>query len=200
MGSISRLAGGLAAAVALMSAGAATAESGGLMGGYCGKVSLPGKPAFDTWILFFSDGGWTSPTREGHIGEGSYDLSGPRLTLSNDSGVYVQGNLVGDRFTGTVEDPAGRGTISFERITGRNGPVRSSPLPPDFEVGAAKDAIGGNRDGVAGAVTWSWTLQGLEYWQGISKGSGALPADATAALRDWVRSAEAGEKPACVTH
>jgi hypothetical protein len=171
-------------------------------GAYCGEVTWAGQAPVDAWIIFLNEGRYSSPLTAGPFTEattGTRTQNGSMLTMrSNDPPYYqITASAMNGRIVGEVSASDGRrGIISLTQMIGTGGALRSSPLPPDFDPPSAQAALNGDMQGVNRAVTWAWTPQGSDYWRSIRE-SGALPGDAAAALRDWIRRDAAGEQPAC---
>lgn len=178
----------------------ASAQSNLLYGGWCGQISWSNGGTSDTWLLFLQNQGWSSSLTAGDLGGGSYTLSGNRITFRQDDAPHnvITATINGERITGTATNDRGeRGTFAIAMLHPPGGPRTSSPLPPDFSSNAAQQALNGDREQLASAVTWGWTEQGSEYWRNIYNGSGALPSAARAALQDWIQRENAGEQPRC---
>jgi hypothetical protein len=168
-------------------------------GAYCGEVTFRGQAPIDTWVIFLSENRWSAPISAGpftDVDNGTTSQSGSSLSMFSNRYTIVASALNG-RIVGEVTaDDGRRGVISMTQMNGTGAGLRSSSVPPDFSVDGAREALSGDINGVRRAVTWAWSPQGSTYWRTIYE-SGQLPDHATAALRDWVRREEAGERPAC---
>lgn len=171
-----------------------------VLGPYCGDVTWQGQPPTNVWIYLRPNNTWTAAV-EGALSEvdtGAFTQSGATVVLTGGSPQYrVTATIAGERLLGEVSAADGRrGTISVTLMHGTGAGLRSSTVPPNFASDAAEQALAGSMQGVLEATSWGWTPQGVEYWRAIYQ-SGQLPDHAAAALRDWIRRAQAGERPVC---
>jgi hypothetical protein len=133
------------------------------------------------------------------MGVGTFTQNGATLTMTGGETTRytVIATAVENRIVGEVTASDGtRGVISVTQMRGAGSGVRSSPVPANFVIASAERALAGDMQGLLEAMSWNWTPQGTDYWRPIYE-SGQLPDHAADALRDWVRRAQAGERPVC---
>lgn len=189
--------------LAMFGATPVQAQNTELYGSYCGRVTWDGRGPIDTWIIFLRGERYSTALTVGAFtdaSEGTRSQSGASVIMrSNDAPHYVMTTIVGDgRINGTVTNDRGeRGVISLSQMRGTGGGLRSSPVPPDFEPQSARSVLAGNWEDLQRFTTWGWTAQGSDYWRSAYNAGPPLPADARAAIEDWIRRYEAGEQPRC---
>lgn len=192
---------GLAGAFALAMALFSPAYAQQAQGGFCGSVTWQGQSPIPVWIALRRNNTWAT-AEDGAMaamGQGTFTQSGATLTMTGGETTRytVIATAVEDRIVGEVSASDGtRGIISVTQMRGTGSGLRSSPVPANFVIPSAERALAGDMEGVLEAFSWNWTPQGADYW-GAVYDSGRLPDHAAAAIRDWVRRAQAGERPVC---
>lgn len=166
-------------------------------GAYCGPVTWEGEAPQDMWILFMDGNTWSSAGAIESGGE--VTRAGTMVTMNG--GVAFAGVMRGEMIEGVAYDGGGRRaaiTLNLIHSTGQAAP--DAPLPPVFIVDSARAALAGEMQGLASAITWAWTEQGIEYWSPIYESGGPLPSHAQVTMRNWIRLAEQGEIARCHPH
>ena len=170
---------------------------------YCGQVRWEGRAPVDAWIVMMAGNRWDAAS-EGAFGDdegfGTLTQVGDRLVLRSEEAPHyvIDVTLADGGMAGTATSDRGeRGTVSLRPMRPTGTGVSGLPLPPSFVDRAARRALDGDREALYQVVTWAWTPQGVDYWQGVYDNSPPLAPEAAAALGDWLRRAEAGEQPRC---
>ncbi len=190
-------------AIAMIAAPVARAQGVAAGAGYCGQVTWEGEEPEDTWVIFLPNDRYQMPLSIGALREapvGAISAAGDHLTMRSDGAPhFVADMMMADGgFVGAISNDRGEhGTIRLSPMRGSGGALRSSPLPPGFAPDYARTALAGEWDDLRFFAAWPWAPQGTRYWLDIYRAGPPLPADARAAIEDWLRRAAAGEQARC---
>lgn len=162
-------------------------------GRWSGTFQWDGEDPGTAVYVFNRDGTFSM---EGYDYTGRWRVNGNSFWMRIDqppSSVYSGTVRRDGTLSGTIRnDSNDTGTFTFVRA---GVAQQSGGLPDNFDVEMAQRVLNGDRHALLSAFVFGSAPQGHAYWYSIYESDGPLPAEARAALQDWVSRYRAGERP-----